>query len=423
MKINSSYLWAFIIACLIIGWMFSDDIIKNYYGEQNTDTGLETEKIDTPKIDNQLVISAIKVKNILVDETIRSNGITSPEFEISISSEIDGKVTSINIEEGQNIDKGTQILSIDIGTLKQKISAAEANVNAAKKSLDISKKTSEGTLEEEMSAAKAKLLLAEKDLNIIKKLEKNNFASSLELSKKIAEVENAKLQIAILQNKQNYNSEINLANNIANLENAKSDLFSLKKQLKDSVIKSPSSGKLETLNIDVGERISKNIPIATLLGMDNINLVVKVSQSDVGKILLGNKALIKIADGNSYTGKVFKVSSRANPSTRTFDVEISIPNLEGKIKAGMTAEVSIITNSEKAFGISPAHLIVDGEGKLFVKTVESDITKTVQVKIVKSVQNEVFISGLNDGDILLTEGQAFVSEGDKVNYQLGKNDG
>ena len=89
----------------------------------------------------------------------------------------------------------------------------------------------------------------------------------------------------------------------------------------------------------------------------------------------------------------------------------------------MTAEVSIITNSEKAFGISPAHLIVDGEGKLFVKTVESDLTKTVQVKIVKSVQNEVFISGLNDGDILLTEGQAFVSEGDKVNYQLEKNDG
>ena len=56
MKINSSYLWAFIIACLIIGWMFSDDIIKNYYGEQNIDTGLEIEKIEEGQFEHAYFI-------------------------------------------------------------------------------------------------------------------------------------------------------------------------------------------------------------------------------------------------------------------------------------------------------------------------------------------------------------------------------
>ena len=124
---------------------------------------------------------------------------------------------STHVKEGQYIKKGTKILSIDVGTLKQKISAAEADVNAAKKSLEISQKTSIGILDEELRAAKAKLKLAEKDLEIIKKLEKSNYASSLELAKKLAEVESANLQIAIIKNKQNYSSEINLVNSIATL--------------------------------------------------------------------------------------------------------------------------------------------------------------------------------------------------------------
>ena len=68
-------------------------------------------------------------------------------------------------------------------------------------------------------------------------------------------------------------------------------------------------------------------------------------------------------------------------------------------------------------------MIVDGEGNLFVKTSKNEITNIEPVKIVKSTEDQVYISGLNDGAILLTEGQAFVSEGDKVNYKLDvKND-
>jgi len=423
MKLRSSYIWAVIIACLIVGWMFSDDLLKFYNPQETNDSRLKTENKEEPKTDKKLIISAVKVQNINVDKIIRSNGITNPEFQISISSEIGGKVISTHVKEGQYVNKGTKILSIDVGTLKQKISAAEADVNAAKKSLEISQKTSVGILDEELIAAKAKLKLAEKDLEIIKKLEKSNYASSLELAKKLAEVESANLQIAIIKNKQNYSSEINLVNSVASLENAKSNLFTLKKQLKDSIIYSPVDGKLESLNVDLGERISQNNPVASILGMKNITLIAKVSQVDVGQIEIGNKAFIKIAGGRAFQGTVFKIASLANSSTRTFDVEINIPNPNDKIKAGMTSEVSIITNTEKAFGISPAHLIVDGEGNLFVKTSKNEITKIEPVKIVKSTEDQVYISGLNDGAILLTEGQAFVSEGDKVYYKLDvKND-
>jgi len=210
MKLKSSYIWAVIVACLIVGWMFSDDLLKIYNPQETNNAKFKTGNKEEPITDKKLIISAVEVQNVDVDKIIRSNGITNPEFQVSISSEISGKVISTHVKEGQYIKKGTKILSIDVGTLKQKISAAEADVNAAKKSLEISQKTSAGILDEELSAAKAKLKLAEKDLEIIKKLEKSNYASSLELAKKLAEVESANLQTAIIKNKQNYSSEINL---------------------------------------------------------------------------------------------------------------------------------------------------------------------------------------------------------------------
>ena len=108
---------------------------------------------------------------------MRSNGYTEPEYEITLSSEIGGKISEIILAEGSNIDKGNVILEIDTGTLKQRISAAkrkikasEATLKANKKSLDVSKKVLEGTLEQELIAAKANLKLAEKNLSIAQNL-------------------------------------------------------------------------------------------------------------------------------------------------------------------------------------------------------------------------------------------------------------
>ena len=171
MKFKSSYIWAVLIALLIIGWMFSDNILD----KDNVKNEKETSIIEDIRSERKLLISALKVLNVPIEKVIRTRGVTHPEFEVSISSEIDGKVTFVNAKEGQNISKGFKILTIDTGTLNQKILAAKANLTAAKKIFEISKKVSNGTLKEELSAAKAKLDLANKNLIITEKLAKSNF--------------------------------------------------------------------------------------------------------------------------------------------------------------------------------------------------------------------------------------------------------
>ena len=421
MIFRSSYFWAFTIFVLVLGWMFSDDLFNNFTN-QNSDND-DNSKIETStainsnETSNELIILAKKVKNKFVQKTIRSNSVTYPEFEISIPSEVQGKIKKIFVKEGDFISKGSKILEIDRGTLNQKISAAKASLKAAEKSLDISNRTSKGTLDIELQAAKADLKLAKQNLTIVEKLFKQNYASSLEVTQKLSQVENVQVRIAQLENKQNFNSELNVIKSEAEYENAKSILMELEEQSGNMIISSPSNGILEKLYLDEGERVSKNSTVAEILGMENIKLIAKISQAEVGQIKIKDNVKINF-NNNIFNGKVSKISSNANSSTRTFDVEIITKNIDFLIKGGMTAEIEIITDEIEAFQISPAHLSVNNDGTLNAKVVENGKVQFKKVSIIKSDEDVVNVLGLNDNDIILTKGQAFVQQGDNVQYKL-----
>ena len=421
MIFRSSYFWAFTIFVLVLGWMFSDDLFNNFT-KQNSDND-NNSKIETSSVSNsnetsnELIILAKKVKNKFVQKTIRSNSVTYPEFEISIPSEVQGKIKKIFVKEGDFISKGSKILEIDRGTLNQKISAAKASLKAAEKSLDISNRTSKGTLDIELQAAKADLKLAEQNLTIVEKLFKQNYASSLEVTQKLSQLENVQVRIAQLENKQNFNSELNVIKSEAEYENAKSILMELEEQSGNMIISSPSNGILEKLYLDEGERVSKNSTVAEILGMENIKLIAKISQAEVGQIKIKDHVKINF-NNNIFNGKVSKISSNANSSTRTFDVEIITKNIDFLIKGGMTAEIEIITDEIEAFQISPAHLSVNNDGTLNAKVVENGKVQFKKVSIIKSDEDVVNVLGLNDNDIILTKGQAFVQQGDNVQYKL-----
>ena len=91
-----------------------------------------------------------------------------------------------------------------------------------------------------------------------------------------------------------------------------------------------------------------------------------------------------------------------------------MPNAERLLRAGMSVEATIDVGFQPAFGMSPAHLSVAGDGSLTAKVSDDGIVRVVPVELVRSGVEQVFVSGLADGDTLLTFGQAFVEAGDSV---------
>lgn len=422
MKIKSSYLWAGLIALLVGLWMASGSFMKdtpaaiNDSDQAEADSGADMAK--QADATSSFTVSAISVRNETINRTIRANGVSEAAFDVTVSSKIDGNIIRIPATEGNEIKQGDVLVVLDKGTLPEQIAAAKAELNAAEKSYVAAQKQSKGTLKEELAAARANLVVTEKRLSIANELAKENFTAPVELAQLKADYENARVQLAKIETAQNYRSELEVAQNMARVEAARASLAALETQLEDSTIRSPVSGLLETLHVEKGERMRRDAAAATILGMDTLSVIVAVPQNDIAQISVGDMVDVKIAGAGTNRGKVTKIASRSNQATRTFDVEVSVQNKDRKLRGGVTVEATIDVGTIAAFGLSPAHLSVSSDGSLFAKVSVDGIVQTIDVNMVRSGGEKVFVSGLPDGAIVLTVGQAFVEAGDNVDVVL-----
>ena len=422
MKIKSSYLLAGLIALLVGLWMASGSFMKDTPAAINDSDQAEADSgADIPKqadVTSSFTVSAVSVQNETINRTIRANGVSEAAFDVTVSSKIDGNIIRIPATEGSEIKQGDVLVVLDKGTLPEQIAAAKAELNAAEKSYDAAQKQSKGTLKEELAAARANLVVTEKRLSIANELAKENFTAPVELAQLKADYENARVQLAKIETAQNYRSELEVAQNMARVEAARASLAALETQLEDSTIRSPVSGLLETLHVEKGERMRRDAAAATILGMDTLSVIVAVPQNDIAQISVGDMVDVKIAGAGTNRGKVTKIASRSNQATRTFDVEVSVQNKDRKLRGGVTVEATIDVGTIAAFGLSPAHLSVSSDGSLFAKISVDGIVQKIDVNMVRSGGEKVFVSGLPDGAIVLTVGQAFVEAGDNVDVVL-----
>ena len=172
---------------------------------------------------------------------------------------------------------------------------------------------------------------------------------------------------------------------------------------------------LEKSHVEHGQFLKVGETVATLIDLDPLHAVAYVSERDVGRIVVGDPALIRLIDRRTARGKVSYVASDAEPKTRTYKVEVEVPNSNAGIRAGMTVSVQIPLPVVQAHHISPAILTLDEEGVIGVRVVDPDKrVRFVPIIILDDNRHGFWVSGLSDEDQLITVGQEFVRDGQKV---------
>lgn len=432
MKFRSSYIWAALVALGAAGWMASgmlggDSGAPEATTAQQTNgsaansvANSEANSVATSPANNAAatagmpIISSVTVENSKVRRSVRASGVTRPKAIITLSAEIGGTAVKVPAVEGRQIEAGDVLVVIDTSTLPARIEAAKAEIAAATTALDSATAQSRGTYIEQRAAAEANLEVAKQRLEIAQKLAKQNFSAPVELAQLKANYENARMTLAQIDLAKNLRSDVDIAQNRARLATAKSNLAVLRDQLAKSTIKAPVAGWLETMHLEQGEQIAAGSPAATILDMGELKIVVAVPQTNIGEVELDDPVNVNVAGAGMRKGAVTKIASISSTTTRTFDVEVTVPNPGRELRAGMTVEANIDVGFQPAFGMSPAHLSVAGDGSLTAKIDDGGTVRVVPVELVRSGVEQVFVSGLADGAALLTFGQAFVNAGDPV---------
>lgn len=295
------------------------------------------------------------------DLYIKATG-TIESTNITISSKSAGEIISIFADEGDLIKAGDTILVIDNEAIVYQLDQAEAAEQIAAAQLNLMIK---GARIEDIKQAEEMMKQSETNYNIAKS--DHSRYSKLWESKAITQKQyediNARLQIALAQYsaaKENYEKvkkifrpeEIDQAK--ANLKKAKASVELLKKNIRDSYVVSPTSGFIVKKYVETGETVTPMTSLAKISDLSTVNLIIYVSETELGKVKLGQKVEISMDTypDKIYEGKIIFISPEAeftpkNIQTKdertklVFAVKIEIPNKNFELKPGMPADAKI----------------------------------------------------------------------------------
>jgi len=185
-------------------------------------------------------------------------------------------------------------------------------------------------------------------------------------------------------------------------------------ELNRTEVKAPFSGYIEQI-VKPGNFLERGQVCATIIQLNPISFIAGVPEYDINKVRINQKVNLELVTGQSINGKLTFVSKSASPDTRTFQVESQIENLDGLIKDGLTANMTIEIDKVKAHKISPSILLLNDEGKLGIRIVtKNNIAKFVEIMILEDSEEGLWITGVSEKVEIIIQGQGFVEDGQEV---------
>jgi HlyD family secretion protein len=182
-------------------------------------------------------------------------------------------------------------------------------------------------------------------------------------------------------------------------------------QLDDTIIKAPIDGVVIGKPIPAGQTVSPGISnpmvLLTVADMSKMQIETQVDESDIGKIVVGQKASFTVDAyaGKSFTGIVSGISQKANVQQNVvyYTVTIDVDQPGNQLKPTMTARVSIMTGESKNTLIVPLSVVKENKGQPYVQVMQNGKPQNVPVNTGLSSDDRIEISsGLNDGDQIVS---------------------
>lgn len=205
----------------------------------------------------------------------------------------------------------------------------------------------------------------------------------------------------------------------AGAEAAEARLNSVIARLDDRLIRAPFSGMLGFREVSPGTLLMSGDAITTLDDVSQIKLDFTVPETFLNLMKPGGKIIARSASwgDREFTGIVRAVGSRVDPVTRAVVVRALIPNEDGALRPGMLLTVRVVTEEKLAFMV-PERVVVQVGTKAFVYVVDDENVAHRQVVQLGTRQagNVEIVSGVNEGDRIVTLGIIKLRDGAKVTF-------
>lgn len=182
----------------------------------------------------------------------------------------------------------------------------------------------------------------------------------------------------------------------------------------------PFDGVVNQRDAELGEYVAKGQSLLELVQVDRLKVTGNAPQQSVAGLEAGQQVSVELLDGRTLDGRLSFVASAANTETRSFYVEVDVPNPDGLRVAGGSATMGISLPEQQATFLSPTYLSLGDDGKLGVLHVdETDTVRFTAVRLLSATTEGAWVTGLPASARLVTQGGGFVAPGQTVTPVTG----
>ena len=299
-------------------------------------------------------VRTMRNEDHVADVVLRAR--TEAERKVQLKAEMSARVTGLPAQKGQLVKAGDPVCELDIGARQSQLDQANAQLKQAE-------------------------------------LE---YAAAVELASR---GNKAKTQVAAA---------------LAGLEAAQANVRLSQTNLGYATIRAPFDGVVGQRYVSIGDYVTPGTPCAFIVGAEPFLVVGAVSEGQISAVATGSEGTATLVTGETVTGTITFLANAADDKTRTFRIELTVPNADFALRDGVTADLRVKSRTVAAMRVSPAILSLDDEGRIGVKIVDSNVARFVPVTLAGDSPEGVWITGLPNEAVVITVGHDYVKDGDLV---------
>ncbi len=397
-----SFINAALVIVALYFLVFERDALFAFAGRSDEPSETQAEADNIVPVQAQDVIGVVAMRSTAreIGSAVELRGQTKANRQVEVLSETTSTVVSEPKRKGAFVEAGDLLCELDPGTRPASLAEATAALHEAESRVP----------EAEARLIEAHARVAEADINLkaARKLSETGFGSETRRISSEAEMSTAEAGVK--------SAEAGLEATRAGIEAAQAEVDAARRELDRLTIEAPFKGLLESDTAELGSLMQPGSLCATVIQLDPIKLVGFVPETEVNRIIVGAMASAQLVTGLEVEGRVTFLSRSADETTRTFEVEITVPNGELLIRDGQTANIQIAAEGVKAHLIPQSALTLNNEGQVGVRTVGAqNVVEFMPILLLRDTAEGVLVGGLPETVDIIVVGQEFVTRGVAVN--------
>jgi len=356
-------------------------------------------------------VEVIKPSTRSFNSELTITGTIKPDKSVVLHAMEQGFVKSISVDIGDRVSSGQVIARLSNPMLSYEVKAAEVKVKEAQAQL----RSAQAHLKLNEAEAKVKKSIYDRLKSVYDKSKGLTTITELENAQKDSEIAMAQKEAA-MANIDRYKAEIDAANSMVSAIKERSSMLS---------VKAPFSGVITGRFVDPGAMIQNALtsdgamPIVSIESTSPSRLSLPLAESDISGINVGDEIDLEFPTmpGEKIKAKISRIARSLDPASKTMEVQVDLPNKDGKIKAGMYAKAKIRrASSSNILSLPQAAILMRKDAPFVMLVNQNNIVEELLLKKGISGRDhfEVLNNNINANSQIIIKGKSTVKAGQKV---------